>query len=160
MAGGFQKDEFQVNFQQESGPPATCGGGFQTGPFQLNYQQHSCTPTPTPGAGPGPGGGGWYPRGRWRRREHDLTLKKILEDVAAEVMYRELVDTPEGKKAAKIVKPFAETKKVEVPRPEVVNWAAVEQDDDSTVRLAKLWRKWQMDREIEMADEEWFLMGD
>tara|TARA_R110000868_G_scaffold220418_4_gene471637 strand:- start:5122 stop:5709 length:588 start_codon:yes stop_codon:yes gene_type:complete len=114
----------------------------------------SLGPQPSAGGGGSGGAGGslWYDR-----KKQDKKLKRLLDDVVAEVMYRDLIKSPDAKKAAAIVKPFAETKQVAIPRPEVINWEAIEQDAAKMRQLVALWNKQQQ----QIEDEEfWFLMGE
>lgn len=117
-------------------------------------------PLPPEGGGGGTGGswGPKWPQSRWGRTGEDKKVRKLLDDVAAEVMYRDLIETPDAAKAAKLVKPYAETKKVAIPRPEVINWEAVEMDAARVGQLFSLWRKRELDREIEDDDDDVIFM--
>lgn len=119
---------------------------------------------------PGPGGSGypvyWQGKRRKRRLEEqpNLHLKKVLDDVVNE-LYGELTedDVPPAvqAKAAKLVKPFVaqKDKKLAIPPPAAVDWAALERDATRVRQLIALWRKQEEDVEIEAEDEYLLLMG-
>jgi hypothetical protein len=113
---------------------------------------------------PGPGGSGypvyWQGKRRKRRLEEqpNLHLKKVLDDVVAE-LYGELTedDVPKAvqAKAAKLVKPFVEqkSKKLAIPPESAVDWTALERDASRVRQIIALWRKQEFDAEIEAEDE-------
>ena len=118
----------------------------------------------------GPGGSGypvyWQGSRRKRRLEEqpNLHLKKVLDDVVNE-LYSELTedDVPPAvqAKAAKLVKPFVaqKDKKLAIPPPAAVDWAALERDATRVRQLIALWRKQEEDVEIEAEDEYLLLIG-
>ncbi len=117
-----------------------------------------------------PGGSGYpvYWQGKRRKRrledQPNLHLKKVLDDVVNE-LYGELTedDVPPAvqAKAAKLVKPFVaqKDKKLAIPPPAAVDWAALERDATRVRQLIALWRKQEEDAEIEAEDEYLLLMG-
>ena len=117
-----------------------------------------------------PGGSGYpvYWQGKRRKRrledQPNLHLKKVLDDVVNE-LYGELTedDVPPAvqAKAAKLVKPFVaqKDKKLAIPPPAAVDWAALERDATRVRQLIALWRKQEEDVEIEAEDEYLLLMG-
>ena len=138
--------------------------GFQVGPFQPAYQQVPLAVGVVPVTSGGGGGRVWYQGKRRKRRLIDrpnLHLETILDSVVHE-LYGELTDddvSPEIQaKAAKLVKPFVDgkDKKVAVPEPEAVDWTRLERDATRVQALIALWRKQEIQREID--DEDDFLM--
>jgi hypothetical protein len=117
-----------------------------------------------------PGGSGfpvyWQGKRRKRRLEEqpNLHLKKVLDDVVAE-LYGELTedDVPAAvqAKAAKLVKPFVakKSKTLAIPPVAVVDWDALEKDAARVRQIIALWRKLELDAEIEDEDEYLLLMS-
>lgn len=117
-------------------------------------------PPAATGGGGGGGGGGKivYPA---RRGKHAAQLlDEALDRVVAEVMYRDLLTAPEAPAAARVVKPFAGTKRAAIPQPEAIDWAAVEQDAERLSQLVGLYEKLQARRRRIAEDDEWLMMGD
>lgn len=117
-------------------------------------------PQPSGGSFPVGGGGGriWY-QGKRRKRllieQPERHLKSILNQVEAEVLYREAVkDKPE--EAAAIVRPFSKSEAAEPPV-QSVDWTALEQDRE---RVGKLFHLWFQRMQRKRRDEEWLLLGD
>lgn len=123
----------------------------------LGVVNDGIVPTPDP-VNMGLGGGGTGLG--YDRHRQDRKLKKILDDVVAEVMYRDLVKTADAPKAAKLVKPFAESKRIAIPKPEAIDWQAVERDATRVRQLVSMWNALQRRREIHAADDEWLMLGD
>lgn len=113
-----------------------------------------------PGVGSTGGGGGsiWYQGKRAPKRELNKELDDILNRSVAE-MYAELAEAsaPIQAQAAKVVRPFADDRKAEVPK--AIDWTAIERDATRVRRLISLWRQMQTAREIDAEDEEWFLLN-
>lgn len=117
-----------------------------------------------------PGGSGypvyWQGKRRKRRLEEqpNLHLKKVLDDVVAE-LYGELTEDevpPEVQaKAAKLVKPFVKKtdKKLAIPPEAAVDWQALEKDAARVRQLVALWRKHEVEAEIDAEDEYLLLMA-
>ena len=117
-----------------------------------------------------PGGSGYpvYWQGKRRKKrledQPNLHLKKVLDDVVNE-LYGELTedDVPPAvqAKAAKLVKPFVaqKDKKLAIPPPAAVDWAALERDATRVRQLIALWRKQEEDVEIEAEDEYLLMMS-
>jgi len=103
----------------------------------------------------GLGGGGSIDRRV--RRKLDRKLNKILDDVVVEVVYKDLVTTDKAKAAAKVVKPFVETKAESVPEPAAVDWDALTRNAKAVGELLQMWRAIERQREIEADDEDWMM---
>jgi len=108
-------------------------------------------------AGTNGSGGGGGSIDRRVRRKLDRKLNKILDDVVAEVVYKDLVTTDKAKAAAKVVKPFVETKAASVPEPAAVDWDALTRNAKAVGALLQMWRAIERQREIEADDEEWLM---
>jgi hypothetical protein len=108
-----------------------------------------------PGVNGGGGGGGSIDRRV--RRKLDRKLNKILDDVVAEVVYKDLVTTDKAQAAAKVVKPFVETKAASVPEPAAVDWDALTRNAKAVGELLQMWRAIERQREIEADDEDWMM---
>lgn len=71
--------------------------------------------------------------------------------------YAELTDEDVPKaiktEAAKIVKPYANDKKAV---PEKINWAALQQDAETMIRLLELYQR---ERELEDDEERWMMLN-
>ena len=127
-------------------------------------------PAPTPTTVVGPGGSGypvyWQGKRRKRRLEEqpNLHLKKVLDDVVNE-LYGELTedDVPPAvqAKAAKLVKPFVaqKDKKLAIPPPAAVDWQALEKDAARVRQIIALWRKHELEVEIDAEDEYLLMMS-
>ena len=106
----------------------------------------------------------WTVNRRKRRLEEqpNLHLKKVLDDVVAE-LYGELTedDGPAEvqAKAAKLVKPFVakKSKTLAIPPEAAVDWAALEKDAARVRQIVALWRKHELEVEID-AEDEYLLM--
>ena len=117
-----------------------------------------------------PGGSGypvyWQGKRRKRRLEEqpNLHLKKVLDDVVAE-LYGELTEDEVPKevqvKAAKLVKPFVKKtdKKLAIPPEAAVDWQALEKDAARVRQIIALWRKHELEVEIEAEDEYLLMMA-
>lgn len=115
-----------------------------------------------------PGGSGypvyWQGKRRKRRLEEqpNLHLKKVLDDVVKE-LYGELTEAEVPKevqvKAAKLVKPFVKKtdKKLAIPPEAAVDWQALEKDAARVRQIIALWRKHELEVEID-AEDEYLLM--
>lgn len=103
------------------------------------------------------GGGGGGSIDRRVRRKLDRKLNKILDDVVAEVVYKNLVTEGKATEAAKVVKPFVETKAASVPEPAAVDWDALTRNAKAVGALLQMWRAIERQREIEADDEEWLM---
>lgn len=124
-----------------------------------------------PGSTRPPGGAGYpvgiYWQGKRRKKrlidQPNLHLKKILDDVVRELYGEISEDAPADvqAKAAKLVKPFVagKAKKLAVPPESAVDWSALERDGNRVQALVALWRKQEIEREIEDEDE-YMLMVD
>jgi hypothetical protein len=109
------------------------------------------------GGGAGGGGGGLIDWQRPRRKRTFRHVDEILDDVVAEVMYRELTHAPQvvREQAAAIVRPFTPVKSAQ-PAPQAVDWSKFETNAKRVRQLLKLWR----DYRTELDDEdEWFLLS-
>jgi hypothetical protein len=145
---------------------ATNAGGSDADVFAGTVEAAAVTGTVVVG----PGGSGypvyWQGKRRKRRLEEqpNLHLKKVLDDVVNE-LYGELTedDVPPAvqAKAAKLVKPFVaqKDKKLAIPPPAAVDWAALERDATRVRQLIALWRKQEEDVEIEAEDEYLLMMS-
>ena len=143
---------------------ATGPGGTDTQDYTLDIIAAAVA------TGPTPGGSGypvyWQGKRRKKRLEEqpNLHLKKVLDDVVNE-LYGELTedDVPPAvqAKAAKLVKPFVaqKDKKLAIPPPAAVDWAALERDATRVRQLIALWRKQEEDVEIEAEDEYLLMMS-
>jgi hypothetical protein len=138
------------------------------GKFQIQndvYQNILVLGIPNPTVSPivfgGTGGGGGSRRVPYRAKfGHDAAwlLDRALDNVVAEVMYKDLVQTDAAPKAAKLVKPFAKDRREAIPIQ--VDWQALERDAGRVGQLLSLWAKLQRQREWDADDEDWFLLGD
>ena len=125
---------------------------------------------PAPTVTFGPGGAGypvdWQGKRRKKRLEDqpNLHLKKVLDDVVNE-LYGELTedDVPQEVqvKAAKLVKPFVKKndKKLAIPPEAAVDWQALEKDAARVRQIIALWRKHELEVEIEAEDEYLLMMA-
>lgn len=125
---------------------------LQTGTFGVDGGDSGGTPQGINGGG---GGGGSIDRRV--RRKLDRKLNKILDDVVAEVVYKDLVTTDKAKAAAKVVKPFVETKAASVPEPAAVDWDSLTRNAKAVGELLQMWRAIERQREIEADDEDWMM---
>ena len=141
---------------------ATGPGGSDTQDYTLDI---AVAATPS---GQTPGGSGYpvYWQGKRRKRrledQPNLHLKKVLDDVVNE-LYGELTedDVPPAvqAKAAKLVKPFVakKSKTLAIPPESALDWSALEKDAARVRQLIALWRKHELDAEID-AEDEYLLM--
>jgi hypothetical protein len=102
------------------------------------------------------GGGSWITERQ--NREHGRRIRKQVETILDDLpqIYAELTASPEAKKAAAIVKPFAESKKA-VPAQKSIDWKALQKD---AARVGRLLALWQRQRAIEDDEETWFMLGE
>lgn len=88
-------------------------------------------------------------------------LKALLDEIGAEILYGELTQPAASEatqsKAAKLVKPFSDDKRSDVPAPEAVDWAALERDAKRTASLVKLWLAQQTEQELQNDDDDFML---
>ena len=87
-------------------------------------------------------------------------LRYILDKVVSEY-YGEIIaaDLPQAVKreAAAIVKPFVDKKTQGIPKPEVVDWVALQRDADSIGALLQIWHEELLAKEIEKEDEQFMM---
>lgn len=118
----------------------------------------------TPSFGGGGGGGGRIHYWAKHHRKHapDRHLAKLLDDVVAETLYRDLKaeDDKQARAAGAAVKPHSADKRYAAPPPEAVNWDALTRDVEAIAALLKLYREREQQRQIDDEDDEWLLMED
>src|SRR5512139_2517210 len=98
------------------GPLFSMIGGFQPLAFQPAYQQEVSVRR-----GGGKGRRPWIAYGEQKRPKLNARIEEILDEVSAEMLYQEVVDTapqPVVAKAREIIAPYKEAK--------TVDWLALE----------------------------------
>lgn len=149
-----------------SGTLADSSGGAIIGdiPLTLSVIGALINSSPATPSASGFGGGGAGIDYQQQRRKLSLKerphrhLKKLLDEIGAEMLYRQLTGAAASDetqaRAAKLVKPFSDDKKAEVPDAQAIDWAALERDAKRTASLVKLWLAQQHEQEILDEDDE------
>lgn len=109
--------------------------------FLTLLQSQGSPAPPTPSLGGGGGGGGYYPRRKWAKRLDQIVSEWV--DADAKEMYREIVaEAPKEIKAqaAKIVRPYTKATRP-IPKPQSVDWEALNAEADRVQALFRLWRE-------------------
>lgn len=139
---------------------ASAWGTSWGGAWGVSWGTTAATPVePTPSRGGGGGGGGGF----WL--SHKKRWKYLVDNWVDETLrekYEALLEVPEAKaQAAKVVKPFAETR-AKTPQPATIDWAAVEASAQATARLIELYNKYLADQirdQMIEAEDEHILFG-
>lgn len=144
----------EIISQEPEGGEFASAGSIVTITVSLGEQ-----PAPATGVGSSGGGGGiWYQGKRRKLPELNKQLDAILDAAEAEMLYGEIVakaSNPTKEQAAKLVKPYSETKREAIPETDSIDWQAVERDVTRTRRLFTLWRQMQIDEE----DDDFLLLN-
>lgn len=117
-------------------------------------------PTETLPVGGGGGGGRIYYKGK-PGKDAAWLLNKMLDDVVAEVMYRDIQQggTEEEKaRAAKLVRSYAEDRKADIPVK--VDWIALEADANRVGQMLSIWRRIELVKRRRKSEEEWLFFED
>lgn len=158
---GAQRGE--VTYRWDTKPPANVG--FTYGPNPDTIPPYiPVEPPASTGGGGGGGGGGRIHYWAKHHRKHapDRHLAKLLDDVVAETLYRDLraEDEKQARAAGAAVKPHSADKRYVAPPPEAINWDALTRDVEAVAALLKLYREREQQRQIDDEDDEWLLLED